>query len=91
MKFKKIIKYCFILIYRDLSHDQGFVDQARNILRYALAILLQRMQKVSFVLQHFSKLSVRVRVSHILSPLNVCFFVIQLKCAAAMFTFFHRL
>lgn len=33
--------------YWDLSHDQGFVDQARYILRYAVTIILQRTQKVN--------------------------------------------
>ena len=34
------------IIHRDISHDQGFVDETRYILRYALSIILERSKKV---------------------------------------------
>ena len=35
-----------VLSFRDLSHDQGFVDEMRRNLRFMVAILIRRIQKV---------------------------------------------
>uniref|UniRef100_A0A7M5X746 Sorting nexin n=2 Tax=Clytia hemisphaerica TaxID=252671 RepID=A0A7M5X746_9CNID len=44
--------------YWDLSHDQRFVDEIRDMLRYASAVLVERLQKINltdFVLKKVTK------------------------------------
>ena len=41
-----VVFIIFCLFSRELSHDQGFVDEMRRNLRFIVAVFLRRLQKV---------------------------------------------